>query len=365
MNTSSRTRLLEFLLVVATWTLYGMFNASQNYVSNAYSNNHPSWSRAFSYAAIDVYPWAILTPIAFLVAGRFMVRCTNWWWTLPALAAMGVLLGALHLFTFVRLLPLIGFKLNPRFVQNIVLGKVYSDVFTCWTLFAIRHGIGYYRLNRQRELLATQLEAKLALAQLEMLKMQLQPHFLFNTMHAISTLMYRDVEVADRMISRLADFLRLTLDSAGVQEVTLKREIEFLDKYLEIEQVRFGDRLRVETDISPSALDLLVPNLALQPLVENAVRHGIAPRAAGGLIHVIADVEQERLLIEIRDDGPGSPAFTERVGLTNTRARLAHLYGSRARLQLENVAGGFRARLTIPVHTEPVHIDQSNANSDR
>jgi len=147
----------------------------------------------------------------------------------------------------------------------------------------MRHAIEYYRQYRLRELVASQLETQLAQAELEVLKMQLQPHFLFNTLHAISALLYRDAESADRMISRLSDFLRLTLDSAGVQEVPLKREMEYLDKYLEIEQVRFGERLEVVRKVDSDTLDLLVPNLLLQPLVENAVRHGIAPRFRGRL----------------------------------------------------------------------------------
>jgi two-component system LytT family sensor kinase len=192
--------------------------------------------------------------------------------------------------------------------------------------------------------------------------MQLEPHFLFNTLHAISALMYRDVEGADRMITRLSDFLRLTLDSAGQQEVTLMREMEYLDKYLEIEQVRFGDRLEVRRSIAPGTLDLMVPNLALQPLVENAVRHGIAPRAEGGRIEVVARVDGGSLVVEVSDSGPGAAgAIREGLGISNTRARLEQLYGAAFRLELGNApAGGFRARMRIPAHSEPVH-----ASSDR
>jgi LytS/YehU family sensor histidine kinase len=226
----------------------------------------------------------------------------------------------------------------------------------------VRHAIEYYRRYQNRELKASQLEARLAQAQLEVLKMQLQPHFLFNTLHAISALMYRDVESADRMITRLSDFLRLAIESSGVQEVPLKREMEFLDKYLEIEQVRFGERLDVRRWIDAAALDLLVPNLVLQPLVENAVRHGIAPRAEGGRIEVIARVAAGLLTVEVLDDGPGpSGEISEGVGLSNTRARLEQLYGAAARLELgAGPHGGFLARLTIPALAEDGH-----ANPDR
>ncbi len=349
------------LIVWAAWTLFALFSASQNYLSRAYSA-HVEWKPAFLYALIDAYPWAALTPLVFLVAGRLVVRRANWWYAVPLLLAAGVGFALLHLALFVRLLPWIGYRTSPRMVQSLFLARFHSDLLACWVLYGIRHAMEYYRQYRLREWKASRLEAELAVAQLEVLKMQLQPHFLFNTLHAISALMYRNVEGADRMISRLSDFLRLTLDSAGVQEVTLQREMEYLDKYLEIEQVRFGDRLQVHRRISPETLDLLVPNLVLQPLVENAVRHGIAPRAAGGRIEVAARIEQGALTVEVLDDGPGPAGeIREGLGLSNTRARLEHLYGSGCRLELGGGPhGGFQARLTIPAHAKATH-----ANPDR
>jgi len=344
------------LAIVAAWTLYAFFAASQNYVSRAYSAR-VEFAPAFRYAALDCGVWAVLTPVAFVVAGWLVVSWDRRLaWKLPALFLAGVAIGSAHLFAFVRLLPLIGYHNTFRTEQIIFTAKFHSDVLTFWLLFGVRHGIEYYRRYRVRELKASQLEARLAVARLEVLKMQLQPHFLFNTLHAISALMYRDVEGADQMITRLSDFLRLTLDSAGVQEVTLKREMEYLDKYLEIERVRFGERLEVRRAIDPDALDLLAPNLVLQPLVENAVRHGIVPRALGGRIEVRARARGGTLSIEVEDDGPGAAEVREGVGISNTRARLEQLYGAAARLELGNApGGGFRARLEIPAHTEPRH----------
>jgi two-component system LytT family sensor kinase len=347
-------------LIWAAWTLYAFFTASQSYIGQTYASRNPGarieFAPALRYAAFDCYLWAALTPIIFVVAGRLVVRRSNSWWTLPLLFAGGLAFGIAHLQLFVRLLPLIGYTVNFRTQQTIIVTKFHSDVLTAWTLFGIRHGIEYYRRYRVRELRASQLETKLAVAQLEVLKMQLQPHFLFNTLHAISTLMYRDVEAADRMITRLSDFVRLTIDSAGVQEVTLKREMECLDKYLDIEQVRFADRLEIRRAIDPATLDLLVPNLVLQPLAENAVRHGIAPRSSAGRIEIVARVEGGALIIEVLDDGPGTAAIREGVGLSNTRARLAHLYCTAARIDFGTAPnGGFGARLTLPAHTEPMH----------
>ena len=347
--------LVRGFAILALWTVYAFFAASQNFMSRSYSGEM-NFTPSLKFAGLDSYLWAALTPVAFLLAGRLVLRRGNWWWAGPLLLVAGIVIGVLHLTVFVRLLPMIGYQTTFRARQTVLVTKLHSDVLTCWTLFAIRHGIEYYRRYRVRELAASQLQAKLAVAQLEVLKMQLQPHFLFNTLHAISALMYRDVENADRMVTRLSDFLRLTLDSAGVQEVTLKREMEYLDKYLEIEQVRFGDRLEVRRAIEPGTLDLLVPNLVLQPLVENGVRHGIAPRASGGRIDVVANESEGTLIIEVCDDGAGAPEIHEGVGISNTRARLAQLYGSAGRLELGNApGGGFRARLRIPAHMEPLH----------
>src|SRR5215831_13716215 len=312
---------IRALLIWAAWTLYAVFSASQNFLSRAYSARI-EFKPAFLYALLDSYIWAALTPLVLLVAARLIVRRANWWRNVPLLFVIGVGFAVVHLNLFVRLLPLIGYRNNVRAVQSIFMAKFHSDLLTCWALMAIRHAIEYYRQVRIRELTASRLESKLATAQLEVLRMQLQPHFLFNTLHAISTLMYRNVEGADRMVARLSDFLRLSLDTAGVQEVPLKREMEFLDKYLDIEQVRFGDRLQVSRAIDPDTLDLLVPNLVLQPLVENAVRHGIAPRASGGRIDVAAFVRQGRLIVEVSDDGPGAAdGVREGFGLSNTRSR--------------------------------------------
>ncbi len=188
----------------------------------------------------------------------------------------------------------------------------------------------YHRRYRERELAASHLETELTQAQLEVLRMQLQPHFLFNTLHAISSLMHRDVELADRMIARLGELLRATLDHAGAAEVSLQSELDFIAPYLEIEQARLGPRLQVRLDIDPETLDAAVPNLLLQPLVENAIRHGIAPQRGPGLIEIVSRRHNGRLQVRVCDTGAGLPNETplkEGLGLGNTRARLEHLYG--------------------------------------
>ena len=214
----------------------------------------------------------------------------------------------------------------------------------------------YYRRFREGELRSSQLETQLTQAQLQALKMQLHPHFLFNTLHSISALIRRDPDAADKMIARLGDFLRLTLENSGAQEVSLQKELEFLKCYLEIERVRFRDRLTTRLDIEPRALDASVPNLILQPIVENAIRHGVAPRSAPGHVEISAKRGERALRIQVRDNGPGLSAITapddgfrEGLGLTNTRARLARLYGAAHRFELEDApGGGLLVTLEIP-----------------
>ncbi len=218
-----------------------------------------------------------------------------------------------------------------------------------WLFLGVGLALDFYRKFRERELRASHLEAQLSRAQLQVLKMQLQPHFLFNTLNAISALIHQDIELADRMIARLGELLRSTLENAGTQEVTLRQELAFIEPYLEIEKARLGPRLAVAVEVDPALMDALVPNLILQPLVENAIRHGIAPRAGPGRIEIRAARERDLLQLTIRDNGRGlSSNYREGVGLANTRARLSQLYG-RAQLRMENHPdGGLTVTVALP-----------------
>jgi two-component system LytT family sensor kinase len=349
---SLRRSIAQLALIFAAWTLYALFSASQGYLSRAYSQP-VNFRPVFLYSLLESYTWAVLTPLVLWLGFRFLIRKKSYWYTVPLQIVSAIAFAFIHTQVFVQLLPLIGYRTSPQMAASLFRTRLHSDFLTYWLLVGLSHALDYYRKYQERELKATQLEARLAQAQLQALKMQLQPHFLFNTLHAISALVHKDVEAADRMITRLSEFLRITLDSVGVQEVALKTELESLDKYLEIEQVRFGSRLTVVRSVSPEVLDLFVPNLILQPLVENAVRHSIAPRAAGGRIEILARRENGSLVIDVLDDGMGERAgpFREGVGLANTRARLEALYGGKQSMDLRSESGaGFRVRLSIPAH---------------
>ncbi len=345
-----RRALVRLALIWSAWTLYALFTGSQSYLSRAYSQS-VQFKPAFLYALLDSYTWAILTPVVLWLGARFSIQKKNWWRTVPLQILFAVVFAIIHVPIFTLTLPLIGYESSARVARSVFLARFHSDLLTYWLLVGLRHAVDYYRKFQDRELKATQLEARLAETQLQVLKMQLQPHFLFNTLHAISALVHKDAEAADRMITRLAEFLRLTLDTVGVQEIELRGELESLDKYLEIEQVRFGNRLTVVRSIEPQTLDLLVPNLILQPLVENALRHSIAPRAAGGRIEIRASREGNNLVIDVVDDGNASETIPlrEGVGLTNTRARLQQLYGPVQAVEiLAGQGAGFRVTLFLP-----------------
>jgi hypothetical protein len=241
-----------------------------------------------------------------------------------------------------------------------------DDIFIYFTIVCIVQGWMYYRRFRDRELRTSVLETQLAKAQMLALKVQLHPHFLFNTLNSISELMHSDVRVAERVITRLSDLLRMTLENIGTQEVSLRDELDFVRGYLEIEEMRFQDRLQIEYEIAPETLDARVPNLMLQPLVENAVRHGISKSSKSGLIHIKTEIQGTRLCVYIRDNGPGlksnghSPAANFGIGLSTTRTRLEFLYGKDHSLKLNNLPeGGVEVRLVVPFHSSLLRVEVS------
>jgi len=344
---------LRSLAAFAFWSLLGVAFASQFYFSSAQFGNPVSWSRALAYSLADWYVFAALSVPTIWLTRRIPIERPH--------RAQGALQHALASvgFSFAYMVMRGGIATwqspTASFAQsfNALLFKTWHfNLIVYWVIVAVSHAFDYARKFRERELRAAELEKRLTEARLQALQMQLNPHFLFNTLHAISALMHRDVEAADRMLVRLSDLLRRALDTSDTQEVTLREEIEFLSRYAEIEQTRFGDRLKIEMNIAPDTLDALVPNLVLQPLLENSIRHGIEPHARVGRIEVMAQRAGDVLHLEVRDNGGGlNGKMVEGVGISNTRARLQQLYGARQKLELSNAAeGGVFVRLSFPFH---------------
>jgi len=351
----------RWLIIWGVWTLIGLVFTGQFYFSMYRSDRPVEWSYAVYLQLTWAYLWALMTPIILWVAGRFPIERQHWGRNLSVHVLASLILSTVVTWSGHLLLYLnYGYRVGrPYPVDRAVRFVVenFSEGIGIYLLIAIiTYAVSYYNRYRKGELRAMQLEAQLSQAQLQALKMQLQPHFLFNTLHSISALLSRDTDKARTMITRLGDFLRLTLENNGMQEVTLQQEIEFLRCYLEIERIRFQDRLTTSVEIDPAALDSKVPNLILQPIVENAIRHGIAPRSTPGLINIQAKQENGLLRIEVRDNGPGLPVnrkddnlFTKGVGLANTQTRLERLYGASHRFELINdPGGGLVVTLEIP-----------------
>ena len=353
-----RQRAVRLAFIWLVWTLVGFFFASQLYVVAARSGSERPipFSRALVWQMGACYLFALLTPLVLWLSRRFRIERANWRRTVLVHAGAGTLIAAVWAAGHVLLDTWFAARPRGLTLDTLLRHSFYmldKELLFYWVIVLISHAATYYQRYREGELRASQ-------AQLQALKMQLHPHFLFNALHSISALVHTDAEAADRMIARLGDFLRLTLETSATQEVPLRQELEFLNCYLDIERVRFHDRLTTRVEVEPQALNCRVPNLLLQPLVENAIRHGIALRSTPGRVEVRAARRGGVLRLEVGDNGPGLPADEAHltsdghgVGLANTRARLAQLYGAGYSLEMTNdPRGGLLVSIEIPAASD-------------
>jgi signal transduction histidine kinase len=354
--------LAVFLYAFAAATFFGAINAVE-IISTDNGQHH--WGEAFAHALLLWYLFLPIVPLAIALAQRLPAAQGHRLRNLGIHSLIALAVGAAHPYAYILAYSL---ATQPRWA--LIVARSLLPYLHYWYMqdllmavlayamaVAATQAFIYYRSFQQGQLRAAHLQAQLANANLTALKMQLHPHFLFNALHSISALQMTDREAAQKMTALLGDFLRMTLRDLDRQEVPLRQEFEFLERYLAIEQMRFGSRLRFSVEAAPEILDAAVPQLILQPIVENAVRHGIAPYGCGGEIAVRAARENERLLLTVEDSGPG--ILVERLdapapaglGLANTRARLSQLYGTARHLTLENLSGGgFQVRIEIPFH---------------
>jgi signal transduction histidine kinase len=339
------------------WLLLSAVFASQLFLAGYVT----PWPRAFAAEALYWLSWWVLAPLVFWWCRRLRAFHPVWraaGWLLGALAAVFLqpLIGQamVHALTWLRfcfgdcVAP--AALLSPAWFAQAARNAgvnlpVYAGVALAW------HAVTFYRESRDRQVRAVELESLLHQAQLEALRSQLNPHFLFNALHSIAELVHHNPELAERLIVRLGELLRKALDTAKQPELSLREELEFIRGYLDIEQMRLGERLRVTWDVEPESLATRVPSLVLQPLVENAIQHGIAATAAPGTLTIRARRNDGFLHIEVADSGPGMTPEKVRpqgIGIANTRARLQRLYGERHSLELRQGAG-LTVNLRIPV----------------
>lgn len=346
-------------------TLLGLFSTAQAYRLTSLSVKDPSTISIADLLVLNLAYWyipAAVSPLIFRLIRRYPFDQVR-------LKAIVVHAVAALTFTLVHaagmiLIRTLLWQMPPTVgwitaLQRMHLQNLDWLLMTYTTLVGFTYAMGYYREVQDRAVREAQLQATLMEARLKTLQAELHPHFLFNTLHAISTLVHSNPEAADRMISRLSDLLRLTFDRTGAARVPLQEELEFLQKYLEIEQTRFLDRLTVQYDIAPATLDAEVPRLILQPIVENAIKHGVSPRSGPGLVRIASRVDGDRLWLEVRDNGVGLSGnartqFRSGVGLANTRDRLECLYGEAHTLEFSEGDGGLTVRIALPLQRAPL-----------
>ncbi len=358
------------MLFLGFWTLTALSFAAQFYFSSIHTSFPIPVGQAILTSLADWYLFALLSFPLFRLARNFCFQRDNWHKMLVIHFTISLYFSILY----------IGLRAGVAFIQSTFLHDSLSfavtfqqlfikafhlNLWIYWVIITVSHGVDYYQRYHERELKTSELETNLVKARLQTLQMQLNPHFLFNTLHSISALIHVDVEAADRMISQLSQLLRGALDSSEEQEVSLQREVDFLRRYLEIEGIRFGERLQFRFQLDQQALGCFVPNLILQPLVENALRHGIEPHARPGLIEISASVEGSNLRLRVSDNGDGlkpSGSKSKGIGLANTRQRLEQLYGSRQQLELvSNFGSGTVVQLIIPKLLHPF-LNPSESN---
>jgi signal transduction histidine kinase len=361
--------------VFAAATLLGFFSTLQTYRLSTLEVNASMSVPVWRILVANLTYWyvpAALTSTIFRIAYRFPLDAPGWPRSLAvhALAAVG--------FSIVHVAAMIGLRtlLNPTYISTMTFSSWTSWIqrtyltnldwalMTYSAIVGISCALAYNRETRAGALRAAHLETRLAEARLRTLEAELHPHFLFNTLHAISTLVHTQPDSADRMISRLSDLLRITFSRSGAACIPLHEELEFLQKYLEIEQTRFQDRLSVDFDIDPDTLDAEVPRLILQPLVENAIKHGVAPRMGPGAIAIAARRDGERLCLSVHDNGVGLTGGSRAqlhggVGLSNTRDRLQCLYGADHSLNFVETAPGLTVEMMLPFHRVTAGTDES------
>ncbi|MGZ8850933.1 MAG: sensor histidine kinase [Thermoanaerobaculia bacterium] len=349
----------ELLIIFLFWTSLATLSSVSRLLDPRGFGFRPfSPAGPIALAYVESWIWAAFTPFIFWLSSRFSLEGSRWVSRLPMLIVIGLAVSVVVFFllAFARVEI---FEVSTRRgvstftpLRDIGRFRFVNQLLLYLSILAAGYAREYFRRDQLRQSESALLHAQLAEARLDALRMQINPHFLFNTLHAIAALVERDPAGVRRMIARLSDLLRYTVESHGADEVPLREELSFLQRYIEIMEIRFQGRLRVVTSMPEETLEALVPNLILQPIVENALEHGVNRAAGEGRIEIGARRDADDLVLTVRDNGPGIEAGRTGVGLTNTRERLLQLYGDAARLSLESAGGqGTLATIVLPFHT--------------
>ena len=339
----------------AAWTALALLATTQSALSLAYRGQPVRWAPLLAWGLLDWYTCALFIPPLLWLVRRTPLERATWPRRLPIyLLATFAFAVAKYALTVPLQRALFG---TQRTLGGALAGNLISEAMIFWAVVGVLHAVEFYRRFQEREAQALALRAQLSESQLDALRAQLHPHFLFNALNAATTLVHRDANAADAMLTQLGELLRHALRSDARHETTLREELGFLDRYLSIMRTRFGDQLTVQRHV-PSDLDgALVPTFVLQPLVENSLEHGVRRLDGAGCVEIEASREGDRLVLSVRDNGSGESHGVREglgIGLANTRARLAALYGERAELRLTpRTNGGMETALRLPLRFAP------------
>jgi two-component system, LytTR family, sensor kinase len=357
MTTAPGPRLMNrttaWLAGFGVWTLLALLSSVQSVIFLNSIDREIQLGPILFGRLTDWYTCAVFTPVYFWLVRRYPIDRGTWPVSLPVHLVTTSIFVVLKYVMHLEIMSWVESAGVQRSLADTLAGNFIFESIAFWCVLGVVHAIVFYERYRDREIAAAQLQAQLSASQLEALSAQLHPHFLFNTLQGVSTLMHRDPQGADTMLNRLSELLRRTLHRGERQEVSLGEEMELLGYYVGIMQVRFGDRLVFESEIDPLVREAMVPHFILQPLVENALQHGVARRAGAGKVTVEATRRGDSTVLTIRDDGParepGQGDVAEGIGLGNTRLRLERLYGSNQSLTMTPIVeGGMQVELVLP-----------------
>jgi two-component system, LytTR family, sensor kinase len=360
----------RWIWIASLWLGFGLLDAMQTVLIMHAEGMHHAWVKLFMTTTISWLPWALATSPVLRLGRRIppvgLRPASKWFLHAAACAVVGLSFAAWTSWLEVQFNPY-AYK-TPGVFADLCLGKFYSGILTSLILYSAILAVGYVLDSKERLALqqteTARLNELLSKAQLDALRQQIEPHFLFNTLNAVAGLVReKKNDAAVNMIAGLSDFLRRVLEDSNRQQVSLADEVEFTNRYLEIQKVRFADRLQLSVDVPTEFYAARVPSLILQPMVENAVKHGIAKRAQGGAIRITASRCDGILTLSVYNDGPSLPADWETtrsgIGISNVRTRLKSLYGAASELSMRNQgSGGVEVSISLPFAL-PSHLNEN------